>query len=270
MTRLQYGHIIADGLRIQYYRTGGEKPPVILVHGLAEYGLGWGRFPVFIEPSYDVTALDLRGHGMSDKPEKGYTAFDMSADIFWTIKMLNLVRPVVIGHSLGASVVAQFALQNPKLVSGIILIDPPWRSETVSIEERPVAARSYVQWLTELKQKSLAMQIAVCKTLNPNWQEGEYMQWAKGKQLVSEFTAEWYTHEHPSCEDVAAHLRVPGLLLYGDRQAGGIVSPQVAERVSAIWKKGKIHHLPGAGHFIHRDQYFKFRDVVRYFLRSAF
>ena len=46
MARLLYGHVMARGVRINYYRTGGEKPPVILIHGLAEYGLGLEPFSI--------------------------------------------------------------------------------------------------------------------------------------------------------------------------------------------------------------------------------
>ena len=51
---------------------------------------GWSRFPLFIEPSYDVVMIDLRGHGMSDKPETGYSIEAMSEDLFWVVKTLNL------------------------------------------------------------------------------------------------------------------------------------------------------------------------------------
>ncbi len=105
---------------------------MVLIHGLAEYGLGWGRFPVFIEPSYDVVVIDLRGHGMSDKPETGYDLESMAEDLFWVVKTLNLIKPVVLGHSLGANVAIEFARQNPGLLRGIILEDPPWRMEEIS------------------------------------------------------------------------------------------------------------------------------------------
>ncbi|OJX40645.1 MAG: hypothetical protein BGO78_06585 [Chloroflexi bacterium 44-23] len=270
MAHLLYGHVIADGLRINYYRTGGEKPAVVLVHSLGEYGLGWGRFPVFIEPGYDVTAIDLRGHGMSAKPEQGYTLENLSADIFWTIRTLNLIKPVVIGHSLGAAVTAAFARTHPALISGIVLIDPPWRMEQSSLEEKILAAQFYLDRIRSLKAKSLEELMEAGRQEHPNWEESEYMQWAKGIQLVSENTVEWFTTEKRPWQEIAAGLTVPGLLLSGEPELGAIVTPQVATAVAGMWKKGEIHHFPGAGHFIHRDQYFKFRDVVRRFLRYVY
>lgn len=269
MARLMYGHVLSNGVRINYYRTGGDKPPVILIHGLGEYGLGWGRLPVFLEPTYDVVAVDLRGHGMSDKPASGYGAQDLSADIFWLIKSLNLVQPVIIGHSMGATVAAEFARTNPKLTRGIILVDPPWRLEKIADVEKRQAAQEFQEWLRLNKEKPLADLMAECRLRNPNWEEHEIMQWAKGIQLVSHHSAEWYIAGHTPWQEIAANLAVRGLVLYGDNELGGIATSEVGEFLLRTWKKCEVVYLPGAGHYIHRDQYFKFRDIVRRFLRQV-
>ncbi len=269
MARLMYGHVLSNGVRINYYRTGGEKPAVILIHGLAEYGLGWGRLPVFLEPTYDVITVDLRGHGMSDKPETGYTVEDMSADIFWLIKSLNLVQPVIIGHSMGAFVAAEFARTNPKLTSGIILVDPPWRLETKSDGEKQQAEQEFRDWLHTEKEKPLAELMAECRLRNPNWEEHEIMQWSKGIQLASLQLALWYVADHTPWQEIAANLTVKGVVLCGDIQLGAIVTSEVGDLIMKLWKKCEIVQLPGAGHYIHRDQYYKFRDIVRRFLRQV-
>jgi len=268
MARLLYGHVMARGVRINYYRTGGEKPPVILIHGLAEYGLGWSRFPLFIEPSYDVVMIDLRGHGMSEKPETGYSIEAMSEDLFWVVKTLNLIKPVILGHSLGANVAIEFTRQNPGLVSGIILEDPPWRMEEISETERISAFKSNQAWLQDLKNKSLEELIVICKQRNPTWTDNENMQWAKGKQLASLQIYQYFLQPAWDWQRLVSSIRVPGLLVTSETNLGGIVTPEVSEIVSKLWKKCKVEYLPGAGHFIHREQYFKFRDVTKLFLRQ--
>jgi len=268
MARLLYGHIVSNGLRINYYRTGDEKPPVILIHGLAEYGLGWGRFPVFIEPSYDVVMMDLRGHGMSDKPETGYGIEEMADDVFWLIKSLNLNKPVIIGHSLGANVTAEFARTHSSLISGIVLEDPPWRMGQIDAEERALAAKNYLDMLNDYKNKPLIELMEICQQRNPAWSESETMQWAKGKMMVSLHTSQRLFDPPYQWKDAISQLKVPGLLLVSEQSLGGIVSPEVAEIVSKSWKKSQVVHFSGAGHFIHREQYFKFRDVTKLFLRK--
>lgn len=90
MTQLMRGSIMANGIKIQYHRSGGEKPAVVFLHGITEHGLAWTRFPFYIQPSYDVVLMDLRGHGLSDKPKSGYRAEQMAEDVYWVIKICIL------------------------------------------------------------------------------------------------------------------------------------------------------------------------------------
>jgi pimeloyl-ACP methyl ester carboxylesterase len=271
MAQLMYGHVLANGIRINYYRTGGEKPPVVLLHGLSDYGMCWGRFPVFLEPSYDVVAMDMRGHGMSDKPKSGYRYEELAADVFWVIRTLNLLKPVVIGHSMGAGTAAVLAEINPQYISGIVLEDPPWHPSSLkrTTADRENNAAEYQKTIEDYKNKSLQDIIQICKERHPNWDETEFLQWAKGKQLTSPNTAEFLRVEQRDWMDTVKNLRVPGLLLTADVERGAIVSHETAQVVEQHWKQGKAVHLPGAGHSIHREQYYKYRDEVKRFLRQT-
>src|SRR5665648_106472 len=192
MARLLFGHVMANGLKINYYRTGGEKPAVVLLHGLADYGLSWTRFPLFLEPSYDVVMVDLRGHGMSAKPETGYQAEEMADDIFWVIRTLNLQKPVIIGHSMGAWVAAVLAQNNPNLISGVVLEDPFWKSDKEDVKNSyRWTTEEFKNWIREIKSKSLDEIMAISASNNPSWDPVEFKQWAKGKQMVSLHAAQW-------------------------------------------------------------------------------
>lgn len=269
MARLLFGHVMANGLKINYYRTGGDKPAVVLLHGLTDYGLCWTRFPLFLEPSYDVVMVDMRGHGMSEKPDNGYRAEDMADDVYWIVRTLSLNKPVVIGHSMGASVAAVLARHNPKLVSGVVLEDPPW--QILEGSEQNMTHRltpgDFSNRLQDLKSKTLEEIMAIGLAENPSWDAVEFKQWAKGKQMVSLHAANWLATQQTPWQEIVPALKVPGLLITSDIERGAIVTPQVAKLVAQSWKAGEIVSLPGAGHNIHREQYYKFRDVVKLFLR---
>ncbi|PKO12784.1 MAG: alpha/beta hydrolase [Chloroflexi bacterium HGW-Chloroflexi-10] len=268
MAELMMGHVMANGQRIHYYRTGGEKEPVVLLHGLSDYGLCWGRLPLFLEPIYDVVMVDLRGHGLSDKPEDGYRAEIMAQDVAETIRALNLIKPVVVGHSLGAVIAAALAAQSPDLVSGVVLEDPPWHTEAGGMAEKEKNAQGYLAWINGLKTQSLQGMMDFARKENPSWDESEFMQWAKGKLLVSLHTARYIHEEQIPWQQMIKGIKVPGLLVYADVDRGAIVSQQVAEAAQSLWPRLEIAYLPGAGHSIHREQYFKYRDVVKQFLRK--
>ena len=72
MTGWMDGYVKSNGIRIHYYRTGGDKPPLVLNHGAMDDGLCWTRVARVLEQDYDVIMLDARGHGLSDSGQGDY------------------------------------------------------------------------------------------------------------------------------------------------------------------------------------------------------
>jgi len=125
------GDVFANGIHQHYYRSGNEKPPFLLLHGLTENGLCWSRVAGAVEHEYDVVMVDARGHGRSSGPERGYSQELLNQDVAALIQELELQKPSVCGFSNGALTTAQVAATFPQLVRVVIVEDPPW-SESVS------------------------------------------------------------------------------------------------------------------------------------------
>jgi pimeloyl-ACP methyl ester carboxylesterase len=270
MAQLFYGSIQREGVRIQYYRTGGEKPPVIMLHGLADNGLCWNRIPVLLEVEYDVVLMDARGHGMSGLDERGAGVSVQADDVNELITQLNLIHPVLIGHSMGAALAALVAARLPKIVRGVVFIDPPWREENAAAPtngKRPPGEDLQAAYRKN-KVTDLETLIARGRLENPGWDESEFPQWAKSKQQFNpEALKTIWSQDYPWSE-VVARLACPGLLITGDPEQGAIVTPVVAERVKKLWRKGRVLHVPAAGHSIHRDQFRPVMNAIYDFLRS--
>jgi pimeloyl-ACP methyl ester carboxylesterase len=73
--------------------------------------------------SYRVIAVDLRGHGISDKPHQEYTVAGFADDLAYLCRELQLQRPIVVGHSMGGTVSLDLAARYGDLVSALVLID---------------------------------------------------------------------------------------------------------------------------------------------------
>jgi pimeloyl-ACP methyl ester carboxylesterase len=68
-------------------------------------------------------AVDQRGHGRSDKPDQGYSTAQIVADDYALAAALNLNKPVVIGHSWGATIALAYGIAHPDAVSAVVLVD---------------------------------------------------------------------------------------------------------------------------------------------------
>ena len=134
-------YIIAGDLTFHYVQWGTQGPPIIFTHGLTANAFCFQAFADALSDNHRVFAYDLRGRGDSDKPENGYSIPFHAADLAELIDELELDRPIVAGHSLGALIGLYFAVHYPEKLSKLILIDAGAPFEWKTPEEQPA-------WLT--------------------------------------------------------------------------------------------------------------------------
>src|SRR5512142_96738 len=118
----------ANGIRSHYLRTGGARPPVVLLHGLMGSGACWTPLARTLEAEFDVVMPDARGHGGSSAPHHGYRYDDLASDVVGLIHGLALSRPVLLGHSMGGMTAAVVASRGAGLIRGLVLVDPTFLS----------------------------------------------------------------------------------------------------------------------------------------------
>ena len=144
MAGWQSGHVEANDLRMHYYRTGGEKPPVVLAHGFSDDGLCWTPVAEALAPEYDVVMVDARGHGQSEAPEQGYGPTEHAADLAGVIAALGLQRPAVLGHSMGAATTLMLAGTYPDVPRAILCWADRrgWDVRITGVDRHPVTAHT--------------------------------------------------------------------------------------------------------------------------------
>jgi pimeloyl-ACP methyl ester carboxylesterase len=104
-----------DGTALFYEEAQGDEPPILLVHVIACDHTHFGpQFEHFARRGHRVVAMDLRGHGKSDKPHQSYTMELFTEELAWMCAQLGPKKPVVIGHSLGGVVALALALSCPR------------------------------------------------------------------------------------------------------------------------------------------------------------
>jgi pimeloyl-ACP methyl ester carboxylesterase len=109
------------------YRCWGERhlPAIVLVHGGAAHAGWWDHIAPLIPAEYRVVALDMSGHGDSDRRDD-YSLTTWAAEVVEVIDDAGITSPpIVIGHSMGGWVAITTAAEYPDRVAGIVLIDSP-------------------------------------------------------------------------------------------------------------------------------------------------
>ena len=97
--------------------------PVVLLHGINQNVRSWELVLPYLDGPWRLIAVDHRGHGLSQSDPDAYQPGDIVRDCERFIDALGLVRPVVVGHSLGAWVAIRLAASRPGLVRGVVLGD---------------------------------------------------------------------------------------------------------------------------------------------------
>ena len=110
------------------YRYFGEEGrlPLVILHGLLGSSRNWTTVGKQLARSFEVFALDLRGHGDSPwppPPARDYSFPAMAADVAAWVKERKLERPILLGHSLGGKVAMRLAADSPKHWRGLVVAD---------------------------------------------------------------------------------------------------------------------------------------------------
>lgn len=272
MTRWTAGSIQANGINLHYYRTGGDKAPVVFAHGLTDNGLCWAPVVCALEGDYDCIMMDARGHGWSSAPASGYTNADHAADYAALIQTLELAQPAIVGHSMGGGTSAQLAASYPGLVRGAVLEDPPWRQQGTVADS--AQSRTFAeQWRSDVianRTKSLEQLIAGVRQRSPLWSAAELDQWAPSKQQVSPQALDYALYPSTPWWEIIGQITCPTLLVIADVSMGAIVDEATAAQATALNPTVEVAHIAGAGHNIRREAFGAYVTVVRGFLARLY
>ncbi len=111
------------GVDLVFHEWPGGAPPVLLLHGIGNYGRYWDLFAREVDGAFRLIAPDARGHGSSGRPDDGYAPADFVADALAVLGARGIDRAVVVGHSMGGSHAMHLAADHPDRVLAVVLVD---------------------------------------------------------------------------------------------------------------------------------------------------
>ena len=242
-----------NGAKIHYQSYGQGSDAFVLVHGWSSNLTAWGYQIPELAKRGRVIALDLPGHGQSDKPQVAYTMDHFAAAIDAVMKDAKVERAVLLGHSMGTPVVRQFYRNYPKKTLAIVIVDGALRP---------------------FGDKALRDQF-MNTFRGPNYKEaGEPM----FKQMAGMVSAEDYSRILESFQNTPQHVLVSAMEsmnndgLYGTDKINVPVLAILAK--SPFWPADTEQFLrslapdleyvmwEGVDHFLHQEKRKEFNDAV--------
>ncbi|WP_143305568.1 alpha/beta fold hydrolase [Chitinophaga vietnamensis] len=252
----------SNNIHIHYTRTGGDKPPLILLHGLMTNGLCWTDLARSLEQAYDVIMPDARGHGCSSAPDSGYRYEDHADDVIGLIATLTLRKPVLIGHSMGGMTAAVVAGRRPDLLRGLVLADPTFLHPEM---QREVFDSDVAEQHRKALDMPLEALVAAARTRHPQRSQENLTLFARARLQTSMAAFEVLRPPNPDYEELVRKINIPSLLISGDK---GVVSADVAAALQNLNASLQVELIPEAGHSLHVDQPQRFAAIIKTFLAS--
>jgi pimeloyl-ACP methyl ester carboxylesterase len=106
-----------------YFESEGQGEPLVLIHGLGSSARDWEYQVPFFARDHRVVALDVRGHGQSDKPPGPYSIPLFARDVAGLLEGLDAVPAHVVGVSMGGMIGLQLAVDRPDLVRSLVVVN---------------------------------------------------------------------------------------------------------------------------------------------------
>jgi pimeloyl-ACP methyl ester carboxylesterase len=252
-TKLYAGPFVrVDGTLLAYRRWGTHGAPIVLVGGFIEPSWVWRRVGPLLAERHRVYALDLPPFGFSQR-RGPYTLAHWVQLVDGFDARLRLERPLLVGHSLGAAVVASIGANEPRRTRGIVLLDgdalpggggPGWLSNLL-----------LPPWYTSAYRIVTGSDWIFRRGLRGAWGRGH-------PPLTESFIDEWQQPFRVSGTAAAfksmlrygiqgvstatlRRVRVPRLVVWG---ADDTVDSVSAGRRSARLLHARFVPVPGAGH----------------------
>jgi N-formylmaleamate deformylase len=229
---------------------GSGSLPMVVVPGITTpagaFGVAAARLA---DIAADVYVLDMRGRGLSQRAPYGcHRAGDYADDVLALVEHLGNRRPVLVGHSLGARVVASARARFPGGSAGVVAIDPPMSGP--GRRPYPIPLDRLINALHGARE---GRGTEMARADYPTWTEEEIRQRVEGLACCDETAlVESYTWFHlEAFEPIWREVEPPALLLYGAESP--VVTAADAALLKRVNPRAEMVAVPHSGHMIPWD-----------------
>ena len=239
------------GLKV-YYEKIGKGIPIIFLHG---WGCSTETFKVVakdIVEKYTVYLIDFPGFGRSIEPDFIINIKGMADLLNSFICDLNIVNPIIVGHSYGGRVAGEYASKNEN-ISKLILIDSAGIKRFKFNKFFKIKIYKFKKWFYKVTKRLMKYNELISKSGSVDYINSSFI---KKKMLVEAVNYDQ--------KKVFAKVRCETLLLWGEKDYSTPLKDGI--KISKLIKNSDIVIIPSAGHFPFIENYSYFIKVLKSFL----
>ncbi|MEQ1690157.1 MAG: alpha/beta fold hydrolase [Gemmatimonas sp.] len=264
------GHIEINGTRLWVEDTGGDKPPLMLSHGLLWSTRMFDSQVAAFRERFRCIAWDHRGQGHSFVPRvRSISIEDCYADAVGLIEHMGLAPVHFAGLSMGGFVAMRLAARRPELLRSCILLETSADPEPTANVPRYTTLNRVARWLGLGVIAERVMPIMFGQTfLTDPTRAAERAVWKA--HLSANRRDIWRAVngviEREGVFDELSAISVPTLVIVGDEDVATV--PAKAERLHAAIRGSALVRIPGAGHSSSVEQPERVNAAMDEFLRQ--
>jgi pimeloyl-ACP methyl ester carboxylesterase len=258
------------GARLHVVETGNPGGrPILFIHGFSQCWLAWSRqLTSDLAERYRLVAMDMRGHGLSEKPRDAYADSRLWAnDVNAVIQALALDRPVLCGWSYGPLVMLDYVRHyGEEALAGMTFVNAVTKlgsEEAVSVlsPEFLTLVPGFFSADVEESTRSLQSLLRLCLTQEPTTEEMYLM---LGYNVsVPPYVRQGLLSRSFDNDDLLPRLRKALLIVHGDRDP--IVKTAVVDQHRARVPHAEVAMMPNVGHMPFWDDAAAFNGQLRAF-----
>ncbi len=261
-------------LALNYAEGPDNGAPMVLLHGTARWWRDWEQMTPHLESNTHLYAVDLRGHGGSDRGSDHYILSDYARDI--TAFLRDVVREpaVLVGSSLGGLTALVVAGQSPELVRAVVPLDPPI-GISLNIDFKPDVRARFTR-MRDLLRNTPTFDAMLAKVAE--------MRQGRSADGLNEWMARCMFSVDPAVYDACIDNRLfegldrealldqisaPTLLFVADWQKAGAMRPEDVDLMRAHIRHLTVIEFPGADHNLATVRATEIADAIQAFLQPT-
>lgn len=261
------------GAQLHVVETGNPKGrPILFIHGVSQCRLSWSRqLESELADDHRLVALDMRGHGLSDKPSNAYGDSKLWADdVNAVITALGLDHPVLSGWSYGPLLILDYIrhygegqIGGMQLIGGVTKLGSAEAMAVLTPEFLGVVPQ-FLSPDAETSTRGLEGLLKLCFAQAPS--ASDFAQMLEYNVSVPSHVRQGLFSRAFSNDDILPNIRKPVLITHGAKDA--VVKPAAADHHKAAMPHAQVQLMPGAGHAAFWDETPAFNERLHAFCEA--